>query len=102
MLRKIRLPLVLLAKPLDVLLDVFTERQVDLEPFHDALGAFRAAAVQGLGTPENTHQSIVVGRGNRVEFVVVAASATDGQAEDAFADDVHLIVGDVEFQVAAV
>ena len=59
-------------------------------PADTALAAHRRGRAQDAG------QRVVVGGGNRVELVVVAAGAADRLGEKRPPDDVHLLVDDVD------
>ena len=59
------------------------------------LGHMRRGVAKAAGRSEDTGQGIVVPGQDRVEFVVVAARAGNGQAEHRFRDDFDLLVIDV-------
>ena len=61
-------------------------------PDHRQLARFMAAR-------EDAIQAVIVVGRNRIELVVVAASATDGQAEQPAADDIDLVVDVVMYIV---
>ena len=54
------------------------------------------------GAREDAVQAVVVGGGDRVELVVVAAGARDGQAEERLAQDVEAVVEAVRLRLAQV
>ena len=55
-----------------------------------------AFAAHRLRRPHDAGQRVVVGGGNRVELVVVAAGAADRLGQERPPDDVHLLVDDVD------
>ena len=48
-----------------------------------------------FGGGEDAVERVVIARGDRIEFVIVAAGAGDGEAEEAARDDVDAVVDDV-------
>ena len=64
--------------------------------FGGALGRVDDGFAHGCGVHDTGH-AVVVGGGDGIEFVIVAAGAGDGEAEEGFADDVELVVDGVRF-----
>src|SRR5262249_48205818 len=65
------------------------------QPLHLPLLIEHVTALHDLRGRENAGECVIVGGGNRVELVIVAASAAERLAEHAAADRVDLFVGDV-------
>ena len=57
---------------------------------------------EGAGAAEDGGEGVVVGGGDGIEFVIVAAGAAEGHAEEGFAEGVELFVDDVELLFLAV
>ena len=77
-------------------------RKLDQRRRIDILDDARERAVAGLGTLEDAGEGVIVALADRVELVVVAARASDRQAEKRLARDVDLLVGQVEHELLAV
>ena len=71
----------------------FPTRHVDVV-HKDSVGCARAV--------QDTGHGVVVHGGHGIELVVVTAGAAQGQAHDATADDVDLLVGNVEVHLGLV
>ncbi len=65
------------------------------EPFHEPLLVKHVAALHDLRGRKNAGQRVVVGGGNGIELMIVAASATKCLPENGAADRVNLFVGNV-------
>ena len=66
-----------------------------------ALDAHRAQAVERLRAAQDAGQRIVISRRHRIELVVVAARAGDGQPEERPPDDFNLLVNHVHAEQLA-
>ena len=66
------------------------------------MGDVVGVVAQGLGAAEDARHGVVVAGGDRIEFVIVTAGATDGHAHEAAADGVELLINDVHAQHALV
>ena len=56
------------------------------------LDSARAVAVERLCAPQDARYCVIVGRGDGIEFVIVAARAGHGETEHAAADRLDLLV----------
>ena len=64
------------------------------ELFHDALLPEHVAELHDFRGSQNDGHGVVVGGGDRIELVIVAARAAKGQPEKGLAEGVELFVGD--------
>jgi hypothetical protein len=67
-------------------------------PARHVLGVTLERARRG----EDAGHRVIVALGNRIEFVIVAAGATDGLPEESFTEGIELLVDDVEAQLLLV
>ena len=52
-----------------------------------------------FGTTKDTRQRIIIGLGNRIEFMIVAASTRDGQTQKSLTDRINLLIHQIHFEL---